>query len=168
MSEENPVVSEGKVVVFHYTLTDDDGEQIESSRDKGQPLPYLHGSNSIVPGLEQAMDGKEAGDEFVADLDPEDAYGQRHEEGESQVGRSEFPDDVELFEGMAFTAEGPDGSEIPLWITEIDGDDITVDPNHPLAGETLHFDVEIIDVRDATDEEIQHGHAHGLDGQSGH
>ena len=167
MSEEESVVSEGKVVVFHYTLTDDDGEEIESSRE-GDPLPYLHGAAKIVPGLEEEMDGRNAGDTFQVDVSPEQGYGAKRGPGPQQVDRSEFPEEVELYEGMAFTAEAEDGSELPLWITDIDGDDIFVDQNHPLAGETLHFDVEIIDVRDATDEEIQHGHAHGIDGTAGH
>lgn len=168
MSEQSPVVSEGKVVVFHYTLTDDDGEVIESSKDGDQPLPYLHGAGRIVPGLEEAMDGRTAGDEFHVDIEPEQGYGQKRGPGPSTVDRSEFPEHVDLHEGMHFTAEGQGGQEIPLWITNIEGDDITVDQNHPLAGETLHFDVEIIDVREANDEEIAHGHAHGISGDEGH
>ena len=168
MSEDSPVVSEGKVVVFHYTLTDDDGEVVESSKEGGSPLPYLHGAGRIVPGLEEAMDGRQAGDSFQVDIDPEQGYGEKTGPGPSTVDRSEFPDHVELDEGMHFTAEAEGGQEIPLWITNIDGDDITVDHNHPLAGETLHFDVEVINVRDATDEEIDHGHAHGVDGDAGH
>lgn len=168
MSEESSVVSEGKVVVFHYTLTNDDGETIESSRDVGQPLPYLHGAGSIVPGLEEALDGREAGDEFDVEIEPEAGYGKRSGPEPSTVDRGEFPDDVELHEGMHFTAEAEGGREIPLWVTNIEGDDITVDHNHPLAGETLHFSVEVVDVRDATDEEVEHGHAHGVDGTAGH
>lgn len=167
MTEENAAVSEGKVVVFHYTLTDDDGEQIETSTE-GEPLPYLHGAGQIVPGLEEEMKGRNAGDSFEVEVAPAKGYGEERGPGPQQVDRSEFPEDVELYEGMAFTAEAEDGSELPLWITNIEGDEISVDQNHPLAGETLFFDVEIIDVRDATDEEIQHGHAHGIDGQAGH
>ena len=167
MSEESSVVSEGKVVVFHYTLTDDDGEQIETSRE-GEPLPYLHGAGKIVPGLEEEMEGKSAGDTFQVEVAPDQGYGEERGPGPQEVDRSEFPEDVDLYEGMAFTAEAEGGQELPLWITNIDGDTIQVDQNHPLAGETLNFDVEIVDVRDATDEEIDHGHAHGLGGDEGH
>lgn len=168
MSEDYSVVSEGKVVVFHYTLTDDEGEVVETSKDRGQPLPYLHGAGKIVPGLEEAMEGKTVGDTFDVEVSPEKGYGEKSGPGPQPVDRSEFPDEVDLYEGMGFTAETEDGNHLPLWISSIEGDDIYVDQNHPLAGETLYFDVEIIDVRDATDEEIAHGHAHGVDGQQGH
>ena len=169
MTEENSVVSEGKVVVFHYTLTNDEGEEIETSKAEGaKPLPYLHGAGKIVPGLEEEMEGKKPGDTFKATVAPEKGYGQKQGPGPQQVDRSEFPEDVELYEGMAFTAEAGDGSHLPLWIDSIDGEDVYVDQNHPLAGETLHFEVEIVDVRDATDEEIAHGHAHGASGQEAH
>ncbi len=168
MSEDNPVVSEGKVVVFHYTVSDEDGEVIESSKEIGQPMPYLYGTGHIVPGLEKALDGRSAGDEFEVEVSPADGYGERDKGAPSTVSRDQFPDHVDLHEGMHFTAEGEGGHEIPLWITGIDGDEITVDPNHPLAGETLNFDVEVLNVRDANDEEIEHGHAHGPDGKSGH
>lgn len=167
MTEETQVVSEGKVVVFHYTLTNETGEQIETSKDK-QPLPYLHGANNIVPGLEKEMEGKEPGDSFEATIPPAEGYGQREEPGPQKVDRGEFPEDVELYEGMQFTGEAEGGQLIPLWITDIEGDQISVDHNHPLAGETLNFEVEIVDVRNATDEEIEHGHAHGVDGTHSH
>ncbi len=167
MSEETSVVSEGKVVVFHYTLKNDEGETIESSRD-AQPLPYLHGVGQIVPGLEKKMEGKGEGDTFDVEVAPSEGYGEVQGPGPQQVDRTEFPEDVDLYEGMAFTAEAEDGTHLPLWITDIEGDQVSVDSNHPLAGETLHFDVEIISVRDATDEEIQHGHAHGPEGQQAH
>ncbi len=168
MSEDYSVVSEGKVVVFHYTLTDEDGEVVESSKDGGQPLPYLHGSGAIVPGLEEAMEGKSAGDDFEVEVAPAKGYGEKAGPGPQAVDRSEFPGDVELYEGMGFTAETEEGGHVPLWIDSIQGDEIYVDQNHPLAGETLYFDVEVVDVRDATDDEIAHGHAHGIDGTQAH
>ncbi len=167
MSEENSVVSEGKVVVFHYTLTDDEGETIETSKDK-QPLPYLHGTNQIVKGLEEEMEGKSEGDSFQVEVAPAKGYGEKQGPGPQGVDRSEFPEDVELYEGMAFTAEAEDGSHLPLWVTSIEDDEVFVDSNHPLAGETLHFDVDIVSIRDATDEEIAHGHPHGPDGTQTH
>ncbi len=156
-------VADKKVVLFHYVLTDDDGETIDSSRD-GQPLAYLHGSGQIVPGLEAAMVGKQAGDSFQAEIAPEDGYGELQGPGPQPVERGAFPADAELVEGMMFHAEMPDGSAVALWITEIKGDEVFVDQNHPLAGATLHFDVEIMEVRDATAEELVHGHAHGPGG----
>lgn len=160
-------VADQKVVLFHYTLTTDDGETVDTSRD-GEPLAYLHGVGQIVPGLETAMLGKKTGDTFVADVAPEDGYGERQGPGPQPVDRTAFPADADIQEGMMFNAEMPDGALITLWVTEIKGDEVFVDQNHPLAGETLHFDVEVMDVRDATPEELLHGHAHGPGGHHHH
>lgn len=167
MSEANSAISKDKVVVFHYTLTTDDGEQVETSKDK-EPLPYLHGASNIVPGLEKEMEGKTAGDTFSVSVAPAEGYGEKTGPGPQSVDRSEFPENVELYEGMAFTAQAEGGQEVPLWIDSIEGDKVMVDNNHPLAGETLNFEVEIVSVRDASDEEIAHGHAHGPTGNEGH
>jgi FKBP-type peptidyl-prolyl cis-trans isomerase SlyD len=161
------IVADEKVVLFHYVLTDDDGETIDSSRDD-EPLAYLHGKGQIVSGLEKAMAGKKAGDTFQIDIAPADGYGEVEGPGPQAVERSAFPADTELEEGMMFNAEMPDGNLITLWVTEIQGDEVFVDQNHPLAGETLHFDVEIVEVRDATAEELAHGHAHGPGGHHHH
>jgi len=155
-------VADGKVVTFHYTLTNDAGEVIDSSRG-GSPMPYLHGGQNIVPGLEKELAGKKVGDALKAVVIPEEGYGAHDPELVQDVPRDAFPADAPLEVGMQFMAESPRGP-VPLWITDIDGDTITIDQNHPLAGETLHFDVEITEIRDASAEEIQHGHPHGPEG----
>ena len=167
MSEETSVVSEGKVVFMHYTLTDDNGETIDSSRD-GDPLFYLHGVGQIVPGLEKEMDGKEVGDAFQVEVAPADGYGEHDGSPLQEIDRDHFPPDVELQPGMVFAAEAQDGAQRPFWVAKVEDGKVFVDNNHPLSGKTLHFDVEVTKIRDATDEEIAHGHAHGPTGHEGH
>lgn len=158
-------VENQKVVSFHYTLTNNDGEVLDTSRDEdGSPMAYLHGSGQIVPGLEKAMEGKTTGDAFKATIAPEDGYGERQGDGPQSVDRSNFPPEADIQEGMMFVAEMPDGQQAPVWVVGVEGDNVLLDSNHPLAGETLHFDVEVTDVRDATAEELAHGHAHGPGG----
>jgi FKBP-type peptidyl-prolyl cis-trans isomerase SlyD len=153
-------VADGKVVRIHYRLTvreqlvDDSG---------GEPLAYLHGSGQIVPGLEERLLGKVQGDKFEAVVPPEDAYGERVGDARP-VPRDAFPEDVELEVGMQFAAQAPDGEVIPLWVVGLDDDAVLVDQNHPLAGETLLFEIEVVEVREATAEEKRHGHAHGPGG----
>ncbi len=151
-------IAAGKVVFFHYTLTNDAGETIDSSRG-GQPLPYLHGASNIVPGLEKQLEGKALGDKLQAVVTPEEGYGVRRGEA-MPVPRDQFPDDIELQPGMQFFGEDPDGNRFPLWIAAVEDEMVLVDPNHPLADVTLHFDVEIMSIRDASDEEKDHGHPH--------
>jgi FKBP-type peptidyl-prolyl cis-trans isomerase SlyD len=155
-------IAERSVASFHYTLTSDAGEVIDSSAGR-EPLAYLHGSGNIVPGLEREMLGRAAGDSFNVDVAPQDGYGSYIDELVQVVPRQAFAGVAELAVGMQFQAQTGQGT-IPVVITEIDGDDITVDGNHPLAGETLHFAVEIVEVRDASEEEIRHGHVHGAGG----
>ncbi len=151
-------ITAGKVVFFHYTLTTDDGETIDSSRG-GNPLPYLHGAGNIVPGLEKQLDGLAVGTKLQAVVSPEEGYGVRHGEP-MPVPREQFPGDIELEVGMQFFGEDPDGNKFPLWIADIQDNMVAVDPNHPLAGVTLNFDVEIMSIRDASEEEVAHGHPH--------
>lgn len=160
MSNTTLSIEPGKVVFFHYTLTDPDGTVIDSS-EGSEAMPYLHGSDNIVPGLERQMHGRKVGDRFRAVVLPEEGYGVPEGPGPQAVSRDIFPEDAELEEGMQFHAEDDDGETFPLWIVSIEGDTIVVDANHPLAGVTLHFEVEIVDIRDATEEEIAHGHPHG-------
>jgi FKBP-type peptidyl-prolyl cis-trans isomerase SlyD len=148
-------ITKDSVVEIEYTLTDSQNEVIDSSEGSG-PLEYLHGHENIIPGLEKELEGKSAGATFKTTVAPLEAYGERQEELVVQVNRSQFPSDVELTEGMQFEAGSPDGSRV-VTVTAIDGDSITVDANHPLAGETLHFDVKVVSVRAATEEEIQSG-----------
>lgn len=160
-------VAPGKVVSLHYTLRDPDGDVIDSS-DGGEPLAYLHGAGNIVPGLERQLAGKKIGDKLAAVVPPEEGYGVPEGPGPQAVPRASFPDDVELEEGLQFFARGPGGETIPLWVVEVDGDTVLVDGNHPLAGVTLHFDVEVVGLRDATADEQAHGHPHGEGGHHHH
>lgn len=149
---------------MHYVLKDSKGKVLDSSEGQ-EPLGYLHGANNIVPGLEKQLEGKEKGDKIAAVVEPAEGYGERDERGVQKVGRDQFPDDAPLEVGMQFMAQNEDGNQFPFWVTDVDnGGEVTIDMNHPLAGETLHFDVEIVDVRDATSEERAHGHVHGPGG----
>jgi FKBP-type peptidyl-prolyl cis-trans isomerase SlyD len=155
-------IAKNMVVSIHYTLTNDEGEVLDSS-DGQEPLTYLHGSHGIVPGLENALEGKVVGDSLQVSLAPEDGYGERIDELTQVVPRTAFGGaDLEL--GMQFRAEGDNHHPLVFTIIDIDGDDITIDGNHPLSGETLNFDVEIMSVRAASAEEIAHGHVHGAGG----
>lgn len=160
-------VGEGKVVQFHYTLRGPAGDVIDSS-DGGDPLTYLHGAQNIVSGLERQLEGRVVGDKLNAVVPARDGYGEKEGPGPQTVPRSAFPSDVELAPGMSFVAEGPGGEQIPLWIASIEDDKVMVDNNHPLAGVDLSFDVEIVSVRDASDEEKEHGHVHGPAGHHHH
>ena len=155
-------IAENKVVTLHYTLTDDEGTIIDKS-DDGSFL-YLHGASNIIPGLENALTGKTAGDELKVTVEPAEAYGERSDEARQDVPREMFPADTEIEPGMQFHAEGPEGQMITVTVTDVSDDTVSVDGNHPLAGVTLNFDVKVVDVRDASAEELEHGHAHGPGG----
>ncbi len=152
-------VQKDAVVTIDYTLKNDDGEVLDSSKENGE-LSYLHGHQGIVEGLEEALEGKTAGEKVETTLDPEKAYGERDERLLFDVGRDRMPDDADLEVGMQFLAQGQDGSQRPVTVAAIGDDNVTLDGNHPLAGERLHFDVTINGVREASDEEIDHGHVH--------
>lgn len=155
-------IAENSAVAFHYTLTSDAGEVIDSSEGR-EPLAYLHGSGSIVPGLENAMTGRSAGERFTVKVSPEEGYGEHHEGMVQQVPRSAFQGVDQLEVGMQFQARGPQGV-MSVTIAAIDGDEVTVDGNHPLAGQNLNFAIEVVSVRAATEEELAHGHIHGPGG----
>ncbi len=151
-------ITDNTAVSFHYTLTNNSGEQLDSSIGS-EPLLYLHGAGNIIPGLEAALLGKKAGDKLNVSIEPEHAYGLIDENMVQVVSKKMFEGmDVEI--GMQFHADVSYGSGV-ITITAIDGDDVTIDGNHPLAGEHLNFDVEVVDVRPATADEIEHGHIHG-------
>ena len=152
------LIGDNCVVSIHYTLTDDAGEVLDSSRD-GDPLKYLHGANNLIPGLENELTGKTASASMQVSVPPEDAYGLHSPEAIQNVPRSAFEGVDEIQPGMQFQTEGPHGVQI-IVVKEVSDDEVTVDANHPLAGKTLHFDVSIEAVRDATPEEIAHGHVH--------
>ncbi|RMG31373.1 MAG: peptidylprolyl isomerase [Gammaproteobacteria bacterium] len=151
-------VAQNKVVSFHYTLTGPDGTQLDSSAG-GAPLTYLHGASNIIPGLEKALEGKRPGDRLNVVVEPEEAYGLADEALIQEVPREAFQGVDHIEPGMRFQADSSHGPMLVV-VTKVEGDTVTVDGNHPLAGMRLTFDVEITDVRDATPEEIAHGHAH--------
>lgn len=156
-------IAANKAVSIDYTLTNDDGEVLDSSVG-GAPLVYLHGAGNIIPGLEKALEGKQSGDEVKVTVEPEEAYGDFNAELIAVLGRNMFEGVDELEVGMQFHASGPDGSMQIVTIKALEGDEVTVDGNHPLAGERLTFEVKVVEVRDAQDEEIAHGHVHGEGG----
>ncbi len=152
-------IADNMAVSIHYTLTNDDGEVLDSSIGE-EALVYLHGVGNIIPGLEKALHGKVAGDKFNVRIAPEDAYGELMENMIQVISRDMFEgiDNIEV--GMQFHADVSSGSGV-VTVVNIEDDDITIDGNHPLAGLALTFDVEVIDVRAATQEEVAHGHIHG-------
>ena len=160
-------IQHGMVGLFHYTLTNDQGETLDSSAG-GDPLAYLHGHGNIVPGLERQLEGRVAGDAFVAHVPAAEAYGERQGPGPQAMPRSAFPEGFPFEIGRPFGAQTEDGQQIVLWIVDVQGDMVLIDIDHPLAGQTLHFDVSIVGVRPATPAELQHGHAHGMDGHAAH
>ncbi len=153
-------IAKDTVVSIEYRLTLGDGEVIEET-DQENPLVYLHGHQEIVPGLEKALEGKKAGESLKAQVSPEEGYGDYDPDDVEEVPRSEFPADLELEAGGIVTATDEDGDDVEFLIKEIKGDTVVVDFNHPLAGKTLHFDVKVREVRAASKEELEHGHAHG-------
>ncbi|MDQ6993524.1 MAG: peptidylprolyl isomerase [Mariprofundus sp.] len=152
-------IADKKVVSIHYTLTNDAGEVLDSSRD-ANPLVYLHGAKNIIPGLETALIGKLAGDELAVVVEPSDAYGEYNEQMTQVVPREMFAGVDEIEAGMEFQAETSQGVEV-IRVAAVDGDEVTIDGNHPLAGKRLHFAVSIHEVREANEEELTHGHVHG-------
>lgn len=151
-------VTKHKVAVIDYTLTDNDGNVLDQSKD-GQ-FAYIHGTSTIIPGLENAMEGTSAGDTVKVTVQPKDAYGERSLENIQRVPRDMFPADMEIKPDMQFQAQAENGQPMMLQVTAVEGDEVVVDGNHPFAGIELNFDVMVVDVRDATEEEISHGHAH--------
>lgn len=156
-------VKADKVISVHYTLTNEQGNVLDTSRDE-DPLPYLHGHGNIVPGLEAGLEGQKVGYRGDISVTPEQGYGDRNGVDPQSVPRDAFPPDFELEEGMQFVVENDEGEHIPVWCVGTADDHVLLDSNHPLAGENLHFNVEIIAIRDATAEELEHGHPHGLNG----
>jgi FKBP-type peptidyl-prolyl cis-trans isomerase SlyD len=153
------VVGANRAVSISYTLTGSAGNVL----DQGQ-LEYLHGHGNIVPGLEGALDGAEVGARLDVEVPPHLGYGERMDTEPQRVPREAFPPGLDIQAGMQFHARGPDGEILPVWVAGVEPGVVLIDPNHPLAGETLHFDVEILGVRNGTAEELEHGHVHGPGG----
>ena len=156
-TERIMLIGKNTVVSIHYKLTDNEGNLLDDSSEG--PLTYLHGANGIIPGLENELTGKAAGADFKVTIAPDEAYGDHQPHLVQQAPRSAFPADIELEVGMQFTASS-DGGETMIIIKEVSDDTVTVDGNHPLAGLTLHFEGKVDHIRDATEEELAHGHAH--------
>jgi FKBP-type peptidyl-prolyl cis-trans isomerase SlyD len=165
------VIAKNSVVSMNYKVATAAGEHVDASQP-GEPLVWLAGQSQIIPGLESALIGKNTGDKLAVDVLAKDAYGEIDEELDIKVLKSQFPPNVQkqLKEGFQFRAEHPtkEGEDVIFTIHGIEGDDVFVSGNHPLAGENLHFEVEIVSVRPATKEELEHGHAHGPGGHHHH
>jgi len=157
------LVAPDKVVLIHYTLTNDAGAVIDSSSG-GDPLAYIHGQGNIIPGLEKALEGKRKGDRMNVRVEPSEGYGVRDDALVQKVPRRAFGSVENVQPGMQFHAQSSQGHTRVVTVTHVQGDMVTVDGNHPLAGERLTFDVEIAEVREATAEELEHGHVHGAGG----
>jgi FKBP-type peptidyl-prolyl cis-trans isomerase SlyD len=155
-------IAADKVVHIHYTLTDEDGDVLDTSQSHG-PLAYIHGAGNIIPGLENALTGHSVGDKFQVTITPEDAYGLRDDDLVQSVPKSAFQGVDEILPGMQFQAQSPEGLQL-LTVLDVEGEEVILDGNHPMAGITLNFDVEVTDIRDATAEELDHGHVHGAGG----
>jgi FKBP-type peptidyl-prolyl cis-trans isomerase SlyD len=156
-------IAKDSVVELDYSLHLGDGQVVDSSTP-GDPLSYLHGQGQIVPGLERSLEGMEAGQSKKVEVAPEDGYGPREPNGLQEVARKDFPPDRPPEAGMEYTIVGPTGEPVPFTVTEVKGETVVIDLNHPFAGKTLHFEITVREVRAATAEELEHGHAHGAGG----
>lgn len=160
MSDEKNTVQQDTVVAIDYTLTDSQGNVIDSS-EGAEPLEYLHGHSNLIPGLEKELTGMSVGESKQVTVAPEDAYGPRHENATQIIPNDAFPPDMEVEPGMALEMrDTTTGQVFEVFVTEIRPEGVVVDFNHPLAGETLNFDVKVVDIRPATPDEIAHGHVH--------
>lgn len=160
---DDGVIADEKVVSIAFVLRDDAGTELDRS-EEDKPLRYLHGKRNIVPGLEKALVGKSVGDKVDAVVPPEEGYGKPLKEKPIQVRRSELPTEGKLERGMQFFMQDGQGRPIPVWVKKIQGPSVVVTRNHPLAGKNLRFEVEVLEIRDATAEELEHGHVHGPGG----
>ncbi len=155
-------ITENKVALIHYTLKNDDGATLDSSEGQ-EPLAYLHGHQNLVPGLEKELEGKTVGDKLNVTVAPEEGYGEKDTQLIQELPRDMFGgvDNIEV--GMEFHAQTQNGNQV-VEVIDVAEDTITIDGNHPLAGMNLNFEVEVTEIRDATEEELQHGHVHGAAG----
>jgi FKBP-type peptidyl-prolyl cis-trans isomerase SlyD len=164
-------IGKNTIVSMHYKVATVEGEHVDKS-EEGQPMVYLHGHGQIIPGLESALEGHKSGDRIDAEIPPEKAYGAYDAALDLQVSRDLFPDDVQkkLKPGFQFQAEHPtkEGEHVLFTVHKVEKEAVLVSGNHPLAGQSLLFKVEVVDVRPATEEELTHGHAHGPGGHHHH
>ncbi len=152
-------IAQNKVAVITYTLTNADGDVLDQAGE-AQPFAFIAGIGSIIPGLDQALEGKQAGDSLNVTIPPEQAYGERIDALTQTVPLEMFQGVDKVEPGMQFNAQTNQGMSV-VTVTKVEGDQVTIDGNHPLAGQTLNFDVKVLEVRDATAEELEHGHVHG-------
>jgi FKBP-type peptidyl-prolyl cis-trans isomerase SlyD len=157
-------IEPNSVVTLHYTLRDNDGAIIDQS-DDGSFL-YLHGAMNIIPGLENALTGKSAGDELTVKVSPEEGYGEKQDDRIQEVPKEMFENAGDIQIGTQFHAQSPDGGAIVVTVVEVKDDAVVIDGNHVLAGVELNFEVKVIDVREASEEEVAHGHVHGPHGHN--
>jgi FKBP-type peptidyl-prolyl cis-trans isomerase SlyD len=155
-------ITADSVVLIHYTLKDDSGAVLDSSAG-GEPLAYIQGHGNLVPGLEKALEGKQDGNTLVITVSPADGYGIRDEKLVQRVPKRSLQGSGEIRKGMQFQARTDDGMRL-FTVTGVAGDMVMLDGNHPLADQNLHFDIEVVSVRESTTEELEHGHVHGAGG----
>jgi len=155
-------IQKDSVVTFHYTLKDDAGKVIDTS-DGGDPLAYIHGHGNLVAGLERELTGKTAGDQLEVKITPAEGYGEYDEAMVQRVPRRQLKGIAKIYVGMKLHAQTQEGPR-EVTVTQVLGDTVTIDANHPLAGKNLNFKVDITEVRAATEEELAHGHVHGVHG----
>lgn len=166
MSNSDLSVAKDMVVAIDYTLRDEDGDIIDQSAE-GQPLEFLQGHGQIIPGLESELVGMKVGDAKKVTVNPSNAYGEHDPEKYQAMPLLAFPDDLEMEEGIALhVRDANTGQVYQVTVDEIRDEDVVLDFNHPLAGETLHFEVKVANLRPATSEELEHGHSHGPGGHA--
>ena len=157
------MIKKDSVVSLSYILKNENGEELDRF-ETANPLAYMHGHGQIVPGLENVLEGLAIGDKKEVTVTPQEGYGEVQPQLKMKVSRNKFPADVNIEPGMQFSSKMEDGREIPFTVQAIEDGAVMLDGNHPLAGETLHFSVEVVEVRPATTKELQHGHVHGACG----
>lgn len=161
------VVTKDLVVFLDYRLTNPEGEELDAS-SPDEPLFYLHGHHNIVPGLEEALEGKKVGEQVQVVVPPEKGYGVPTKGKPIRIPRSQFPKDAVVEKGVRFVLEDSNGQPVAVWVAKVMGAEVHLTTNHPLAGVTLHFDCTIKRVRPANEDELTHGHPHGPEGDAGH
>lgn len=159
-------IADGKVVSIAYKLQNSQGQLLEEATPD-DPMLYLHGHDNMVPGLEKELAGKAVGDRVITVVSPEEGYGAKQSKGEIPVPRDAFPSDADIFEGATFITEDQ-GRPMPIWVVRADAETVWIDTDHPLAGQNLHFAVEVLSIRTASPVELEHGHPHGADGHAHH
>jgi len=152
-------IKENRVVTIHYKLSDDEGTILDSSEGE-EPLAYIHGTEGLVPGLEKALDNKKAGDSIKVKVEPSQGYGEILPDLVQELDREAFKDVEPLEVGLEFNAQGEDGNIQHIEVKKVESDKVTIDANHPFAGMNLNFEVKVVEIREATDEELDHGHVH--------